>query len=136
MAVAMDESEATGAKRDATIKSRQRGWWVATIVIDVQRRKWTMAFEGVGDVRWHSTETAMVRRGGSKMTPRIELKRRMADSGCQTAVLAVVDIAAIILHHPSAMMFSTAAALCHCPTAGGNEPRAAAIVAIDAAESQ
>jgi len=36
-----------------------------------------MALEGVGDVRWHSTETAMVRRGGSEMA-KIELKRRMA----------------------------------------------------------
>ncbi len=56
----MDESETVGAKRDATIKSRQRRQRVATIVIGVQRRRWTMAFEGVGDVQWRSTETAMV----------------------------------------------------------------------------
>ena len=61
MAAVMDESEAAGAKRDATIKSRQRWQRVATIVIGVQRRRWMMAFEGVGDVRWRLTETAMVR---------------------------------------------------------------------------
>ncbi len=72
--VAIVESEAVGAKRDATIKSRRRRWRVATIVIGVQRRRWTMAFEGVDDVRWRSTEAAMVRRGGSKTTARIELK--------------------------------------------------------------
>jgi hypothetical protein len=33
-----------------------------------------MVFEGVGDVRWRSTETVMVRRGGSELTVRIELK--------------------------------------------------------------
>jgi hypothetical protein len=106
MVAAMDESEAAGAKRDATIKSRRRWRRVATIVIGIQRRRWTIAFEGVGDVRWHSMETAMVRRGGSKMTARIEskrrmadtadvrieLKRRIADGGCQTAVSAVVNI--------------------------------------------
>ena len=83
MAVAMDESEAAGAKRDATIKSRRLWRRVTTIVIGVQRRRWTRAFEGVGDVRWRSTETAMVRRGGSETTARIELKRLMADGGCQ-----------------------------------------------------
>jgi len=41
-----------------------------------------MAFEGVGDVRWRSTETAMVRQDGSETTARIELKQKMADSGC------------------------------------------------------
>ena len=61
MVVAIDESEAVGAKSDATIKSRQRRRRVAIIVIGVQRRRWTMAFEGVGDVRWHSTEATMVR---------------------------------------------------------------------------
>ena len=86
MAAAMDESETAGAKRDATIKSRWRRQRVATIVIDVQRKRWTMAFEGVGDVQWHSTEMAMVRRGGNETTARIEVKRRMADGGCQTAV--------------------------------------------------
>ena len=136
MTTAMDESETAGAKRDATIKSRWRQWRVATIVIGVQRRRWMMAFEGVGDVRWHSTETVMVRQGSSKTSTRIELKRRMADGRCQTAVSAVVDIAAIVIRHPSAMMFSTAAALRHRPTAGGNEPHAAVIVVVDAAESQ
>jgi hypothetical protein len=50
MAAAMDESEAAGAKRDATIKSRQFRWRVETINIGVQQRRWTMAFEGVDDV--------------------------------------------------------------------------------------
>jgi hypothetical protein len=81
MAVAMDESEAVGPKSDATIKSRRRWRRVATIVvIGVQRRRWRMALEGVGDVRWRSTETAMVRQGGSE-TANIELKRRMAEGG-------------------------------------------------------
>ena len=80
MAAEMDENEAEGPKSDATIKSRQRWRRVASIVIGVQRRRWTMALEGVGDVRWRSTETAMVRRGGSEMA-KIELKRRMAEGG-------------------------------------------------------
>ena len=42
-----------------------------------------MAFESVGNVRWQLTETAMVRQGGSKTTARIELKRQMANGGCQ-----------------------------------------------------
>jgi hypothetical protein len=58
-----------------------------------------MACEGVGDVRWRSTETAMVRQGGIKTTGRIELKWRMAKGGCQTAVSAVVDITAVVLCH-------------------------------------
>ncbi len=41
---------------------------MATIVIGVQWQRWAMAFEGVGDVRWRSTETAMVRQGGSETT--------------------------------------------------------------------
>jgi hypothetical protein len=80
MAAAMDESEAAGPKSDATIKSRRRWRRVATKVIGVQRRRWTMALEGVGDVRWRSTETAMIRRGGSE-TAKNELKRRMAEGG-------------------------------------------------------
>ena len=80
MAAVMDESEAAGPKSDATIKSRQRWRRVASIVISIQRRRWTMALEGVGDVRWRSTETAMVRQGGSE-TAKIELKRRMAEGG-------------------------------------------------------
>ena len=119
----MDKSEAVGAKRDATIKSRRRWRRVTTIVISVQRRRWTMAFEGVGNVGWRSTETAMVRQGGSETTARIELKRRMADGGCQ------------VLHQPSSTMFSTATALCHCSTAGGNEPTAAVVIAVDAKPS-
>ena len=79
----MDESKAAGAKRDTKNKSRQRWRKVATIVIGVQRRRWTMAFESVGNVRWRSTETVMVQRGGSETTARIELKRRKADGGCQ-----------------------------------------------------
>ncbi len=66
-----------------------------------------MAFEGVGDVRWRSTEMAMVRRGGSETTARIELKRRMADGGCQTWYQQL-DITAVILRYLSATMFSTA----------------------------
>ena len=135
MVAAMDESEAVGAKRDATIKSRRRRRRVTTIVISVQRRRWTMAFEGVGNVGWRSTETAMVRRGGSETTARIELKRRMADGGCQTVILAVIDIATVVLHQPSSTMFSTATALRHCPTAGGNEPTAAVVIAVDAKPS-
>jgi hypothetical protein len=80
MAAAMDESKAAGPKSDATIKSRQRWRQVATIVIGVQWRRWTMALEGVGDVQWRSTDTAMVRRGGSE-TAKIELKRQMAEGG-------------------------------------------------------
>ena len=111
------KKEAAGPKSDATIKSRQRWRRVASIVIGVQRRRWTMACEGVGDVRWRSTETAMVRRGGSETTARIELKQRMADGGCQNWVeAAVVNISAVILHPPSLKMFSTAAALRHRPT--------------------
>jgi hypothetical protein len=41
----------------------------------------------------------------------------MADGGCQTAVLAVVNIAAVVLHPPLSKMFSTAAALRHHLTA-------------------
>ena len=67
MAAAMDESEVVGPKSDATIKSRRWWWRVATIV-------------GVGNVRWRSTETAMVRQGGSE-TAKIELKRRIAEGG-------------------------------------------------------
>jgi hypothetical protein len=66
MATVMDDSEAVGAKRDATIKSRQQGRG--------RDGRWTMAFEGVGDVRWRSTKTAMVGQGGSETTARIELK--------------------------------------------------------------
>ena len=40
----------------------------------------------------------------------------MAGSGCQTAVSAVVNIAAVILRPPSWTMFSTAGALRHRPT--------------------
>ena len=47
---------------------------------------------------------------------RIELKRRMADGGCQTAVSAVVNIAAIVLRPPLSKMFLTAATLHHHPT--------------------
>ena len=79
----MDESKTARAKRDATIKLRQRWRKMATIVIGIQRRRWMMVFEGVDDLRWHSMETAMVRRGGSKTKGRIELKRRMADGRCQ-----------------------------------------------------
>ena len=39
MAVAMDESEAAGAKRDTKNKSKQRLRRVATIVIGVQQRR-------------------------------------------------------------------------------------------------
>jgi hypothetical protein len=60
----------------------------------------------------------MVRQGSSETTARIELKRRMADGGCQNWVeAAVVNISAVILHPPSLKMFSTAAALRHPPTA-------------------
>jgi hypothetical protein len=135
MEAVMDKSKAVGAKRDATIKSRRRWRRVTTIVISVQRRRWTMAFEGVGDVGWRSTETAMVQRGGSKTTARIELKRRMADGGCQTVVLAVVDIATVVLHQPSSTMFSTATALHHCPTSRGNKLTAAVVVTVDAKSS-
>ena len=79
MAAAMDESEAVGAKRDATIKSRRWRRRVATIVIGVQWRRWTMAFEGVGDVRWCLTETAMVRRGGSETTAALPCGARSGD---------------------------------------------------------
>ena len=77
---AMNKSEAAGPKSDATIKSRQ--WWqrVATKVIGVQWRRWMMVLEGVGDVRWRSTETAMIWRGGSE-TAKIELKQQMAEGG-------------------------------------------------------
>ena len=47
-----------------------------------------MAFDGDGD------GTAR-RQRATKTTARIELKRRMADGGCQTAVSAVVDIATL-----------------------------------------
>ena len=50
MAIAMDESKTAGAKRDARTKLRQRWRQVATIFIGVQRRKWMMVFEGVGDL--------------------------------------------------------------------------------------
>ena len=89
-------------------------------VICVQRRRWMMAFEIVGNVQWRSTETAMVRQGGSKTTARIELKSRWptaeSDGGCQTAVLAVVNIAAVVLCPLSTMLFLTVAALSHHPT--------------------
>jgi len=90
----------------------------------------------IGDVQWRSTETVMVRQGGCETTARIELKRRMADGGCQTVILAVVDIATIILHHPSSMMFSTVVALRHRPTTGSNESHAAVVFAVDAVESR
>ena len=77
----------------------------------------------------------MVRQGGSETTARIELKRQMADGGCQTVISAVVDIATIILNNPLSMMFSTVVALCHHPTAESNEPCAAVVFAVDAAES-
>jgi len=48
---------------------------------------------------------------------RIDLKRRMADGRCQTAVSAVVNFAAIVLRPPSSKIISTAAALHHHPTA-------------------
>ena len=63
----------------------------------------------------------MVRQGSSETTARIELKSGWptaeSDGGCQTAVSAVVDIAAFVLHPPSSKMFSTAAVLHHPPTA-------------------
>ena len=71
----------------------------------------------------------MVRQGGSKTTARIELKQQMANGGCQTVISVVVDIATIILHHPSSMMFST-------PTTGSNESHAVVVFAVDAAESR
>ena len=79
-AVAMNESDAAGPKSDATIKSRRRWWQVATKVIGIQRRRWTMALEEVGDVQWHLMEMAMIRQGGSE-TAKIELKQRMAEGG-------------------------------------------------------
>ncbi len=66
----------------------------------------------------------MVWRGSSKTTARIELKRRMADGGCQnwveaadgdggcqTAVLVVVNISAVVLHPPLLNVASTQRAL-------------------------
>jgi hypothetical protein len=76
-----NQIEATTAAGGNNSHWRQQRQRVATIVIGVQRRRWMMAFEGVGDVRWGSTEMEMVRRGGSETTARIELKSEwpMAD---------------------------------------------------------
>jgi hypothetical protein len=89
MAAASSNGGGGGRKRGGGGKERRNNQIEATVaaggnkVIGVQRRRWTVAFEGVGDVRWCSTEMAMVRRGGSETTARIELKRQMADGGCQ-----------------------------------------------------
>jgi hypothetical protein len=56
-----------------------------------------MAFDGDGD------GTAR-RQQATKTTARIELKRQMADGGCQTAVSAVVDIATVVLRPPSSVL--------------------------------
>ena len=94
-----------------------------------------------GDSNCHQRSTAemddgaMVQRGGSKTTARIELKRRMADGGCQTVVLAVVDIATVVLNQPSSTMFSTATALRHRPIPRGNKPTTAVVVTVDAKSS-
>ena len=45
MVAAIDKSKAAGAKRDATIESRQRRKRVATIVTSVQQQRWMMAFD-------------------------------------------------------------------------------------------
>jgi hypothetical protein len=87
----------------------------------VQQQRWTMVLEGGSDGQWCSIEVAMVWQGGSKRQQGMqELScsggQQMAD-GRQTAVSAVVDLAATDHCPLSLLMFSTAAACHHHPSA-------------------